>query len=288
MAKLLNYFIVIFLLCVPVSIYSQNDIKAIIHKRDSNYSIYQRTRVVFNEDSLSSKMLLQLKSTEQIIEQDNLIIDLINEKLEVFTSDTTRVGILSREINSMQKELDDKSSVFAIFLVLSIVTGGLMILFLLLYVSAIFSKKNNIAKLIQEKEQLSKLLNEREELEVTSQEESHSYSKEYQTLKELSDRELGRFKETQELLKLEIVKYKDDFIKAEEIAHLAKEENSKLIKEIDDLREMLKQLSNIPREKIEEMELNFLKIEKLAQLFDIGTISEGEYEIKKNEFLNEI
>ncbi|MEI7594182.1 MAG: hypothetical protein WCK02_00420 [Bacteroidota bacterium] len=288
MSKSIIISVLFFLSITTTGLFAQDDIKVLINKRDSSYSVFQKNKSTIEVDSISSKLSKQIKSMNEIIEEDNLIIDLINEKLDQFSSDTSVTNKKNREIEGLTKELDNKNNAFGIFLVLSVVMGGLMVLFILLFINSSISKRKYITNNANSDELAKKYLEERDILLSNINENDNSLNNEYATLKEISDKELKKQKEIQEALKKEIERLNTEFFKAEAIAHNSKVENANLQNEIDDLRDMLKQLSNVPREKIEEMELNFLKLEKLSQLLENKAINEEEFENKKKDLLNEI
>lgn len=319
--------LILFFTYFNLHLYCQENIQNLIHKRDSAYSIYQKENPVIDKDSLSSKASKQLRSLKELMDQDNLIIDIVNDKVSVYAKDTAVTNKLTCEITKQNKELDEKNNMLTIFLIASIVASGLLVLFAILYLSSIGAKRKLKKEFELSALNVMSLESAKEDLVVKLKKSQNNYKSEYLTLKESCDKEMIRNKEihrallkeiehlkgeiqialnekTQLSIKMtelsnktnsestnisddEIERLKKELLNTTRFVHQVKEENAKIIAENDELKETLKTLSNISPELIEEMEFNFLKIERLTQLLIDGVISEEEFDEKRKMLLDE-
>ena len=319
MRKRTTLFLIISTLCSIA--FCQDNIQELIRKRDSAYTIYQKESPS-NSDTTSSKSTKRVKSMMDLIEKDNLIIDIVNDKVGAFVKDTTITNKLNTEISKQNKELDQKSSMLMIFMISVVVSSGLFVLFLILF----FSSKLSLKKLKKDFEASSLLIlaikSENDDLKIKLNKSQNNLKEENEKLKIASENEKIRNKEIHTALLKEIDRIKDvskaeknelivklnttnllqstntasndelERIKSElqvktQYIHHAKEENSRLVLENNELKDTLKTLSTVPVELIEEMEFNLMKIERLTQLLVEGKISEEEFDEKRKMLLDE-
>ena len=289
MFKLFKITIVCFVLFLPLLSKSQ-DVRLLIQERMSKTNQFDQRGVSFNQDSLSKGAIEYLEGLKDIKELDDLVLDLISNDMEQFMRDTSETNRLLHENKRISEELEQKKGLFFYSLATGVVATSLFLIFMVLYMNARFRMRRAFDIVTVEKQITAKYQTEMEEMKHQMLRNSGTdVSKdEYLKMKELCDSELKQMHEVLKERESELSKAKRTAEESQDSFRLMQDKYVSSEKEVEELSDALANLSQVSKHKIEEMEINFMKIEKLAKLREINAISEEEFQSKKNILMSEI
>lgn len=283
--------IFLFFILILTSFYGQSQVEFSkqIKERDQAYSAYQKLKVGLDEDTTSAAFRERIASQEELIKLDNEILDVISEKTPKQSMDSLKVVQLTSENEALNADLSTKSMIQLYLLIGAGLLFILVIIFLVLYLTAVQRRAKlqddfNIEKQLSQKHDSDKEKLAAQIIEITNLHNNN--------LGVNSD-ELKR-NLTQKTIDVEEANKQNSALR-DKIASIQSElssvKNSKnnLENEFQELKSKSDNTGisdNV--QKIQELELNIVKLEKLKKLVELSIITAEEFEAKKISLLNEL
>ena len=258
--------VLVFFLFFSSSIFAQSKIDSLLNERKVYFRSITNHMDLSVEDSLILNNILNynFESDKLIIEEYEKLDSLEKELFINFNKLTDDNLSLMGKMNEYEKYLIIASGTAILFILM-------FIIFLSLYLS--FRKKLDIAEVD---------IKQANENYSNTSEEKHKNEKVFKQ-ENLKLSELNKELQINYNLQRETIKYLDDEIE------LNKENITELNKKLENLRVRAEE-KMLPesRKKMDELEINLLKIEKLSRLKDIGALTPEEYDAIKNKIVNEM